>query len=202
MNLTTTMEIKVLTGKDVELEARLLEVARLRIQIFREFPYLYDGDLNYEQKYLATYLNCPQSVIVLALDQGQVIGASTGLPLSAETEEFLSPFLAQGYNSQEIFYCGESVLLPAYRGHGIYRYFFQGRENHAKSLDGIKFSYFCAVVRPVDHPRYPANYVPLDAIWQHFGYRKYPELTTSFAWKDLDEAEQSFKTMVFWGKTL
>jgi hypothetical protein len=75
-------------------------------------------------------------------------------------------------------------------------------ENHAKSLDSIKSSYFCAVVRPVDHPRCPVNYVPLDAICQHFGYRKYPELTTNFAWKDLDETKQSFKTMVFLGKAL
>ena len=200
--MTLAIEIKTLTGQDSEITTRIADVARLRIEVFREFPYLYDGSLAYEQKYLATYLNCPQSVIVLALDQDRVIGASTGIPLVAETEEFQSPFLTQGYNPQEIFYCGESVLLPQYRGHGIYRHFFEQREKHAKRLGGLIYSYFCAVVRPLEHPRRPANYVPLDRVWQHFGYRQYPELTTTFPWKDLDETEQSLKTMVFWGKTL
>ena len=31
------------------------ELAELRIRVFRDFPYLYDGDLTYEEKYLQTY---------------------------------------------------------------------------------------------------------------------------------------------------
>jgi GNAT superfamily N-acetyltransferase len=201
--MTLAIEIKTLTGQDPEITTRIADVARLRIEVFREFPYLYDGNLDYEHQYLATYLNCPQSVIVLALDQDRVVGASTGLPLVAETAEFQSPFLTHGYNLPEIFYCGESVLLPQYRGQGIYRHFFEQREGHAKKLgEIIKYSYFCAVVRSVAHPRCPANYVPLDLVWKHFGYHQYPELTTTFPWKDLDETEQSLKTMVFWGKAL
>ena len=50
------------------------ELAQLRIRVFREFPYLYDGDEAYEKRYLQTYLNAPRSLMVLATDGGTVVG--------------------------------------------------------------------------------------------------------------------------------
>ena len=94
------------------------ELAQLRIQVFRDWPYLYDGDLAYEEKYLQTYIEAPDSVIVLAFDGDKVVGASTGIPLQHETDEVKAPFIAAGYDVSKIFYCGESVLLSEYRGQG------------------------------------------------------------------------------------
>ncbi len=163
---------------------------------------MYDGNLAYEEKYLATYLQCPDSIVLLALDGSRVVGASTGIPLVAETEEFQRPFLAANIDPASSFYCGESVLLPEYRGQGIYRQFFHGRENHARALGCFKHSYFCAVMRPAEHPRRPTNYQPLDAVWRHFGYTPQANLMTNFSWQDLDEDAESPKPMMFWGKAL
>ena len=41
---------EALTGADVR--TVLDDVARLRISVFRDFPYLYDGSLDYERDYL------------------------------------------------------------------------------------------------------------------------------------------------------
>jgi hypothetical protein len=57
---------------------------------------------------------------------------------------------------------------------------------------------FCAVERSADDPRRPPGYTPLDAFWARRGYQKHPELTTAFVWKELDEASDSAKLMVFW----
>ena len=67
---------------------RLEDLARLRIAVFREWPYLYDGDPGYEADYLRTYVDAAGSIAVLALDGDRVIGASTGLPLEEETDAF------------------------------------------------------------------------------------------------------------------
>jgi GNAT superfamily N-acetyltransferase len=176
------------------------ELARLRIEVFRDFPYLYDGTLDYEQKYLQTYIDNPASVIVLALDDDKVVGASTALPMRDETEELQKPFLAHGYHLDDVFYCSESVLNKNYRGLGIGVRFFEEREAHAADLGGFKHITFCCVERPVDHPRRPANYVPLDAFWNRRGYFKHPELQTSYVWKDLDDSEETAKPMTFWLK--
>ncbi len=177
-------------------------LAELRIAVFRDFPYLYDGSLEYEERYLRTYANSPDSVIVLVRDGQRVVGASSGIPLADETEELKRPFLEQGLDVDRIFYCGESVLLAEYRGRGLGVRFFQEREAHARSLARFDTICFCAVQRPADHPRRPANYVPLDDFWQHRGYRQRPELHTEFSWRDLDEATESPKPMVFWTKAL
>lgn len=188
--------------RGAELAAHILEVARLRIEVFREFPYLYDGDLDYERRYLQTYLESPDSIVVLALDGAQVVGASTALPMACETAEFRQPFVAAGYDPVEVFYCGESVLLSRYRGRGAGVAFFDRREAHARSLGGFRYICFSAVQRPDDHPRRPPGYVPLDDFWQRRGYRRQPKLTTRYSWKDLDETASSPKPMVFWMKEL
>jgi hypothetical protein len=73
------MDIRLLRG--AEIEPHIDDLARLRIQVFREFPYLYDGNLDYEAEYLATYVRSADSLCVLVRDEGRVVGASTSLPL-------------------------------------------------------------------------------------------------------------------------
>ncbi|MDG4597092.1 MAG: GNAT family N-acetyltransferase [Candidatus Contendobacter sp.] len=184
------------------IHAWLPELARLRIQIFREFPYLYDGSAAYEETYLKTYVDAPDSVMVLARDGERVVGASSGLPLDAETPNVIEPFLTHGYDPSRIFYYGESVLLPEYRKRGLGKRFFEEREAHVRELGRFDIACFCAVERPAGHPRRPAGYVPLDALWNRQGFVRHPELRTTFSWRDLDEAAESSKPMVFWLKTL
>lgn len=178
------------------------ELARLRIQVFRDFPYLYDGTVEYEKKYLQTYIDHPDSVIVLAFDNddNRIVGASTAIPMCDETPELQKPFLDKGYNINEVFYCSESVLDRNYRGLGLGVRFFEEREAHAAELGGFKHLTFCCVERAADHPRRPANYVPLDKFWNKRGYFKHPELTTTYTWKDLDDVEETPKKMTFWLK--
>lgn len=178
------------------------ELARLRIQVFREFPYLYDGNLAYEAVYLKAYTDCKNSVLVLAFDGARVIGVSTGLPLAEAMGEFAQPFLSQGQDVNRIFYFGESVLEKPYRGRGIGKRFFQEREAHAMALGGFETTCFCAVDRPETHPGRPADYHSLDAFWTKLGYQKRPDLSATLSWKELDETEESPKSMTFWVRSL
>ena len=180
----------------------LEDLARLRIAVFRAFPYLYEGDLEYERVYLATYAASTDNVFVLAFDGAAVVGASTAMPMSQETPEFQAPFLAQGWEVGRVFYYGESVLLPEYRGRGIGVRFFEEREAAARRAGRFDHACFSAVERPADHPLRPADYVPLDEFWIKRGYVRHPELRAEFAWRDLGETEESKKPMVFWMKDL
>ena len=178
------------------------DLARLRIQVFRDWPYLYEGDEAYERTYLETYIRSPRSVVVLALDGGRAVGASTALPLADESEYVTAPFIARGLNIARIFYFGESVLDRAYRGQGIGVRFFEEREAHARSFGTFDTACFCAVQRPDDHPMRPKDYVPLDAFWNRRGYAKDPGFLTHFPWRDIGEAGETEKPMAFWFKRL
>ncbi len=103
------IDVQTFTGADVA--PHLEAVAALRIAVFRDWPYLYVGDREYEKKYLATYAESPESLFVLALDGERVIGASTGIPLTDEVENFQKPFVEKGIKLRDVFYFGESVLL-------------------------------------------------------------------------------------------
>ena len=140
------ISLKTVTGPD--LSDYVPALAALRTEVFREWPYLYDGDADYEERYLQTYVNSPGAVVVLALAEEEVVGAATGLPLVDETDEFTQPFLDHGYDPSAVFYCAESVLRRAYRGRGLGGRFFDERERHARTLGGFRYSCFCRVDRP------------------------------------------------------
>ncbi|MGD9511569.1 MAG: GNAT family N-acetyltransferase [Geminicoccaceae bacterium] len=194
------VRIERLTGDRLKL--LLPDLARLRIAVFRAFPYLYEGSLEYEERYLQTYLEAADSVIVGAFDGEAVVGASTGLPLSHEPPSLTDTFTAHGYEVPKVFYFGESVLLPDYRGHGVGVAFFREREAHARALGRFDWAAFCGVVRPADHPRRPPDYIPLDAFWRKRGFAPVPGMVGSLTWRDLDETEESAKPMQFWVKRL
>ena len=177
------------------------DLARLRITVFRDFPYLYHGDSDYEREYMEIYARSEGSVFILAIDNGLVVGASTGTPMATETDEVQAPFIKAGRDPADYFYFGESVLLSEYRGQGIGVKFFEGREAQAKKL-GLRYTTFCAVERPLDHPRRPVDYTPLDTFWAKRGYTHHPALRTTFTWRDLDETFESPKPLSFWIRDL
>ena len=189
-----------LSGKQIA--EHLDDLAQLRIEVFREFPYLYDGDTDYERHYLQTYVNSPRSICTLVYDSDFLVGATTGLPMSDETAEFQKPFTDANYDVSKIFYCGESVLKKTHRGRGIYKHLFRAREEHAKSFGGFDIATFCCVQRPSDHALRPAGYEPLNDIWTRVGYREHPELETDYDWKDIDQPESTKKRMRFWLKLI
>lgn len=176
-------------------------LAELRINIFKDYPYLYQGNLEYEKKYLNTYANCKEAILVIVKDGAHVVGVSTAIPLEFETPECQKPFIEQNLTLNKIFYFGESVLLPQYRGSGIYRQFFHERENAARNY-GSHMAAFCAVVRDENDPRRPKGYVPLDSIWQRYGYKQHHNLRAFYEWQEIDSPTQTSKPMVFWTKEL
>lgn len=196
-----SVTIAPLTGPAVK--AAVPDLARLRMEVFRDWPYLYDGTYDYERDYLANFAASDGAVIVVARDGGRIVGAATAAPLQGgHADEFAAPLAARGHDIARMFYLGESVLLKAYRGRGIGHAFFDGREAHARALGGFTHATFCAVVRPPTHPLKPAGYVPLDAFWRKRGYAPSPGLVGSFAWLDVGETHETDKPMQYWMKAL
>lgn len=189
------IEVRPLTG--AALDGALDDVARLRIAVFRDWPYLYDGDVAYERRYLQVYRDSPDAVVVGAFDGDRLVGAATGMPLADHADDFAGAFEGSGIDMGEVFYCAESVLLPDCRGQGIGHRFFDAREAHAKKLGFGKVA-FCGVVRPADHPLRPDGARSLEPFWRGRGYASLPGVVARFSWKDIDQQAETDHPLQFW----
>ena len=195
-----TLTVTALSGATIE--TAIPALARLRIAVFKEFPYLYEGALEYEAAYLQTYLECAESLIVTVQDGAEIIGASSALPLTAETSELRQPFEMQGWDVERVFYLAESVLLPAYRGRGLGHQFFNLREAHAHKLGGFTHSAFCTVKRAVDHPARASGPHSLEGFWRGRGYAPNSALNATLYWQEIGQITQTPHEMGFWVKAL
>lgn len=193
------IRVERLTGG--ALAEALGDVARLRIKVFRAWPYLYDGDAAYEESYLQIYRDSADAILVGAFDGDRLVGASTGTPMQDHAEDFAAAFAGQDVALSDIFYCAESVLLPEYRGQGIGHAFFDAREDHARAL-GHSYAAFCGVQRPKDHPMRPDAYQPLDPFWRKRGYAPVEAAVAQFSWKDIDQEQETAHPLQFWMRRL
>ncbi|MGF1545003.1 MAG: GNAT family N-acetyltransferase [Parvularculaceae bacterium] len=172
-------------------------VAALRIEVFRDYPYLYDGDAAYERDYLRKFAEADESLAVLALDGDRVVGCATASALGGQHEAFVAPLRAAGYDIGRLFYFGESVLRAAYRGQGAGHVFFDEREAAARA-GGFAATCFCAVERPDDHPLRPVDHRSLEPFWRARGYERIEGPVARFEWRDVDQPAPDEKPMAYW----
>jgi len=196
---TQNITIQVLTGQ--EAKKYINDIARIRLTLFREYPYLYKGTAAYEEEYLETYFKSPHTVILLVFDGDKVVGFSNAIPLADESDEMKAPFIQKGLNLNDYLYIGEVMVYPPYRGQGILRKFLEFHEAKARK-EGYKYTVFMTVERPENHPCKPDNYEPLDAVWKHFGYKLVPGLQISLAWTQVDTNQETGNTLAIWQKTM
>lgn len=194
-------EIAITTHSGEAARPFLTEIAQLRIAVFREFPYLYEGSLEYETQYLSDYVSSNNSLIILATHGSDIVGASTGIPLSEADVDFRNPVAAAGFEPTEIFYFGESVLLPEFRGRGLGHQFFNKRESHAANLGYTRTGFF-SVFRAENHPMKPIGYRSHDSFWHHRGYVRQNSIIARFPWKQIGESHETHHELVFWQRDI
>jgi GNAT superfamily N-acetyltransferase len=200
-----TLTIHTLCGPDAQ--PYLSDLAALRIAVFREYPYLYDGTLENEARYLRGYAKSDRGVIVIARDDSgsgsRVIGASTAMPMleHGDGNDVAPALRAAGFDPSTIYYFGESVLLKEHRGRGIGHAFFDHREAQARK-HGFGLAAFCAVQRPEGHPARPGDYVPHDPFWTKRGFVSRPDIVARMTWRDVGDDHETSKPLPFWIKHL
>ncbi len=198
------LTVRVLIGEAIG--AHSDDIAGLRVAVLRDWPYLYNGNAGsdaagYETGYLQTCVGSWRSVAVLVFDGDRVVGASTGLPLADATDATQAPFTDAGIDVRRVFLCGDSMLLPAYRGRGLGHRFFDERESHARILGDFELTAFCTVDRACDDPRRPPFGRSNEPFWRKRGYRPPEGLKTSLRWNEVGAGEVQH-TLAVWLRQL
>jgi GNAT superfamily N-acetyltransferase len=180
-----------------EIENHIDDLGRFRIKIFREYPYLYDGNIEFERVYLDPYSRNPESLLLILQDARGIIGACTGTPLTGEDNDFQNAFM--GENKDEIYYIGAVILRADSRGQKL------GSRLLSTALSLIDMKRFkktslCTVDRGLNHPRRPGNYCPPDCLWEKYGFVKSTNLLAYLAWTDIGQKIETKKPMNIWFK--
>lgn len=197
INAETALSIQTFSGG--EARSHWQQIAQLRIDMFKEFPYLYEGSLDYEMDYLETYFKSPNSVILLVFDQDNLVGFSNAIPLTEEMKEIQEPFLQKGIDIRDYLYVGEFMIQPSYRGRGLLRKFIEHHEALAVR-HGCNNIVFMTVNRSVNHPCRPKDYASPDPIWEHFGYRRIQGMDITMIWKQVDTHKDEVNKLAIWQK--
>ena len=195
MSLTT----KLLTGREVE--EILDSLATLRLEIFREYPYLYDGKRESELRYLQGYAQAAEACVLTVTAAGRIVGAATGMPLQHEQKEIVAPFAATAYPLDSVYYVGELLFYPPYRNRGLGMKLLSMMEDKIRSSCSYRYLTCATVVRPNDHPQRPANYLPIGRFLHRTAFRAVPAAFTSFTWLETDGVSRNHP-MQFWIKEL
>jgi GNAT superfamily N-acetyltransferase len=174
-------------------------LARLRIAVFAEWPYLYAGEEAYERRYLAGYARSPGAAVVVAFAGDEPVGAATCQPMSEASEAVRAAFA--GEVLARWCYFGESVLLAPFRGRGLGHAFFDAREAHARAL-GCTHAAFCAVDRDAADPRRPPDARDLAPFWTKRGYLREPARRCVFTWREIGGEAEIAHSLTFWTRAL
>lgn len=194
--MAEALQLRCFTGAAVQPHLHALAV--LRMAVFREWPYLYEGNAAYEADYLAAYARSGESLFALAFHGERVVGAATGIPLADDVEALQQPLREHGLDPAGVYYFGESVLLPEYRGQGLGHRFFDERERFALSLQRFRYTGFYSVLRDLGDPRRPADERPLDPFWRRRGYAPAQGVVAALDWQETWHHRPTAHRLQFW----
>jgi GNAT superfamily N-acetyltransferase len=200
MMLMTDIHVRSFTGSG--LKPYLHSVAKLRMEVFREYPYFEEPDLDRETQYLRKLSSSKESIGVLIFDNTTLVGVSLGYPFSIEEAFLHRPFKERRLDIESYFFFGDSALLKIYRGRGIGHHFFDAREAHIAHYKKFKHICFCVPDCPESDPQRPKDFIPLHDFWRKRGYIQQPEMKCTLFWKGIGEARPTEKQMNFWIKDL
>ncbi len=173
------------------------ELGHMRVAVFRDYPYLYDGRMEDERRHLSRYAESPDSLMVAMYDTEGLVGACTGVPLALEGGELARLFLEESL--EETYYIAEIVVRHGWRGQGLGTQLFSALLQ-AVDTDRYKRLCLCMVERAAGDPRRPADYKSPASLALRFGFVPDPSRTVQFHWKDVGEDAPTEKTMRVWVK--
>ena len=179
------------------------KLSALRVRLFYEYPYLYCGNQEEEQRVWEA-LSTDQTIWVVAYDQGKLVGAFVALPVNEHSHALITQHAE--YRKGAALMLDEAIIDTYYQRQGIGRKLMQLLITEAVA-QGYATMYFLTVVRTAHHPLKPKQFVDLDVVWSKLGGIP-TNLTALYNWPTRcgtpeNECIASVDNMVrYWYKTL
>jgi len=195
------VNIEILYGK--EIENHIDSIAALRLSAFKEYPYLYVGNMEYEKNYLKGYIEEKNATLLQAKVNSELVGVFTGTSLIGNSDivkDAKSIFEKHGLLPAEYYYSGEMIVLTKHRSLQMAKNLFFLQKKIAKDFGYKKL---CALVveRENDHPQKPTDYKSLSSLYERAGFKE-TDIYLNYHWPTImldgtvQEMEHKLKFLV------
>jgi len=199
-SVTAMGAIRVETFQGEEIAPYTNEIVQLCNKIYREYPYLYNGeDAGYES-YLESYSQSKEAIICLAFADEKAVGIAAGIPMSQRRNRYDQTLLEHGYDPDALFYLGEFGLKPEYQGRGIEEVMYQSIEDFARKNRNLTTICFWEIANSLDLSQRHSGYLPKEDFWKKLGFIRHPELNFVIFWTNINESQDSPHSAVYWLK--
>ena len=177
--------IRIETFKGNEIAPHIQGIVKLCDRIYREPPYLYNGDDADYTDYIESYSQVNEAIICLAFDGKEAIGLGIGTPMLKTREFYQQTLIEHGYDLSQLFYLGEFGLKPGYHGLGIEETILLEIENFAKKTGA--FSAMC--IWELDNSKHE--------ILKKMGFIRHAELNFQIFWTNIGDELESAHLAVY-----
>lgn len=174
-----------------------------RIEAFREYPYLYEGNWDEEASLIRQLSTMRDSAVVVAFFHDQPVGFLSGVSFQAYDDHFVGSvekFQQAGFDAQAFYYFPEMIIVSEHRGKGLSKKLFTILKENAKKMG---YTQGCFVTESHEnHHLKPVDYRGLDTLWSDMGCQK-TDITLNFSWMTLqNNNEQSMQEhiLTYWIK--
>lgn len=187
------IKYEILQGEKIQ--SRLSEIIILCDTIYRQYPYLYNGDDAGYTEYVRSYSASPNSVVILAFANDEAIGIAMGMPMKETREYYTAPFTAHYMDVNDIFYLGEFGIKPEHHQLGISFDMYRQFEEIVRATQKFSTIAFWEILNPMKceelHQAYRAT-----------GFSYHPELSFELWWQNIGETNESAHLAQYWIKSL
>ena len=202
--ITSKYEFKISKGDD--LKELIPEISKARLELFKEFPYLYEGTYEDELKYLNEFVNNPKSIILTVHKENKLIAFVTATAVESGfelTEAIKDLMQKQGLDTSKYFYISEMMVYPEFRSFELQNQLKKDIENYARE-NSYTMTCFLSVFRENNHPLRPQDYKEISRLWKFNKYRK-TNISVKFEWNTVQkdsEAKLMNNQLDLWEKEL
>lgn len=171
------MQIKIYTPETMLEKSR--EIGALRIEIFREWPYLYEGEIEEASTYLKDYIKDESGRLITLENEGEILGMVTGIAVAFYDAHLLAE------TSPRYYYWGDFILKKAYRGHQLGQQLFDAAREVFKTLD-FDTLLMAMIKRDAFDPRRPKEARDMREFAKKVGFKS-NGVSLFYKWREIGE---------------
>lgn len=187
-------DVRIEIFRGCEIAPYTQQIVELCNAIYREPPYLYNGEDEEYTAYIESYSQSNDAIICLAFDNEKAVGLAIATPMLKTRDLYKKTLLEHGYELDSLFYLGEFGLNSNYHNCGIEEAIYYKIENLVRKADAYSMICLWEI-----EDLYQKNFedTPGHDFWNKLGFLRHREVNFEISWTNIGDSKESTHLAVY-----